>query len=1267
MCSFGTIGVPVAASPKATEDSPSSGREPRRWRIALDTGGTFTDAIAIAPDGSWHRRKVPSDGSIPCHFTSAAPNAAWLDVPWWIPRPASFLNGFELSWPDGERRRIIGATRTNEARLAVELDAPIAHRAGQVRADAGPHAPLDAPMIAVHSLVHAIPGEAMPPMELRLSTTRGTNALLERRGARTALCITAGFEDLIEIGDQSRPELFARSVRKRAPFCDVVVGVDERMLADGVRRPLTDAAIEQVIASLRAAAVESVAVALVHGLAHPEHEDRLVGALLAAGWRDVVGAGRLSESPRFLSRVETAVVHAGVAPVVRRYLANVAARVAPRMTFMMTSAGGLQRADRYLARDSLLSGPAGGVAGVAELGRRIGRTRLLGIDMGGTSTDVARYDNGFHYRFETNVGGARVAAPALAIESVAAGGGSICACVRGELRVGPLSAGARPGPACYGGGGPLTLTDVNMLLGRMDATLGSIPLSMPDAEAACDALLAIARRERDPSMTRDQLLEALVAIADERMAAAIASVTVREGADPRSYTLVPFGGAGGQHACALADRLGIGEIVFPADAGLLSARGLLGARIERFASRSLLRPLASCLGDLETIVASVEAEAGAALTAEVGDRPWSIAQRMVSVRLDGQEQALELGYEGPATIASDFVAAFERLFGYPPPPRALIVETVRVVAAASSPLPIEVRSSPVVRSTPQPLHRDALAVGASIDGPALLVDQGSTAYLAGGWRATVMADGDLLATRVAAAGVGRSEGSGELDLFACRLESIATSMGELLRRTALSTNVKERLDFSCAVLDARGTLLQNAPHLPVHLGAMGVCVRGVAAALDLRPGDVAVTNHPAFGGSHLPDVTVVTPVFVGASLVGFVANRAHHAEIGGSRPGSFPPDARSLAEEGVVISPMLLVERGVSRFEAIESLLRGGPFPSRAVEENLADLRAAIAANAHGARELAALAERSGPARLATLGEALLDRAERALRTTLAARGDGRYEAIERLDDGTPIAVAVEIRAGAARIDFTGSGPVHRRNFNAPLAIVRAATMYVLRLLVDEDVPMNEGLLRPIELIVPEGFLNPPFDRDPTRSPPVVAGNTETSQRVTDALLRAFGLAACSQGTMNNLLFGNDRYGAYETICGGSGATADADGASAVHTHMTNTRITDPEVLERRCPVVVRTFAVRRGSGGVGRRRGGDGVIREIEFREPAQISLMAQHRVEAPYGIDLGGEGARGRQWHIRAEGACVPIEGVAAIDCAAGEAIRVETPGGGGWGRVR
>ncbi len=1258
----------MPATSKATDESAPTNREQRRWRIALDTGGTFTDAIAIAPDGSWHRRKVPSDGSIPCHLTSAAPNAAWLEVPWWLPRPASFLIGFELTWPDGTRRRIVGATRTNEPPLAIELDAPISHRIGQVRATAAPHAPLDAPMIAVHSLVGVLPGEGMPAMELRLSTTRGTNALLERRGARTALCITAGFEDLIEIGDQSRPELFARAVRKRAPLCDVVVGVDERMLADGVRRALTDEAIERAIDALRAANVESVAVALVHGLAHPGHEDRLVAAIRAAGWRDVVGAARLSESPRFLSRVETAVVHAGVAPVVRDYLANVATRVSPQTTFMMTSAGGLQRADRYLARDSLLSGPAGGVAGVAELGRRIDRRRLLGIDMGGTSTDVARYDDGFHYRFETRVGGARVAAPALAIESVAAGGGSVCACVRGELRVGPASAGARPGPACYGNGGPLTLTDVNMLLGRMDATLGSIPLSVAAAEEACDALLAVARRECDPAMTRDQLLEALIAIADERMAAAIASVTVREGADPRDYTLVPFGGAGGQHACALADRLGIGEIVFPADAGLLSARGLLGARIERFASRSLLRPLLACIGDLDAIVASVEEEAGQALIADVGERPWSIAQRMVSVRLDGQEQALELEYHRPEAIAGAFATAFARLFGYPPPQRALVVETVRVVAAAPSPLPIESRRpARVTTGGATTMHRDALVAGSALAGPALLVDQGSTAYLARGWRATVTPDGDVLAVRDAATGADPRRGAGELDLFACRLESIATSMGELLRRTALSTNVKERLDFSCAVLDRRGTLLQNAPHLPVHLGAMGVCVRGVAAALSLRPGDVAVTNHPAFGGSHLPDVTVVTPVFAGATLVGYVANRAHHAEIGGARPGSFPPDARSLAEEGVVIPPMLLVERGVARFDAIEALLRGGRFPSRAVPENLADLRAAIAANAHGARDVAALAEHHGAERLAALGDALLDRAERALRTTLAARGHGRYEALERLDDGTPIAVAVELRDGAARIDFTGSGPVHPRNFNAPLAIVRAATMYVLRLLVDDDVPMNEGLLRPIELVVPEGFLNPPFDRNPERSPPVVAGNTETSQRVTDALLRAFGLAACSQGTMNNLLFGNERYGAYETICGGSGAIEGADGASAVHTHMTNTRITDPEVLERRCPVVVRTFAVRRGSGGAGRWRGGDGVVREIEFREPAQISLMAQHRVEAPYGAKGGDEGARGRQWHERADGTSVPVEGVVAIDCAAGEAIRVETPGGGGWGRVR
>jgi 5-oxoprolinase (ATP-hydrolysing) len=1300
----------------------------RRWRIAIDTGGTFTDAIAIDPadpSGRWRRAKVPSDGAVPLIVLGhgggadgAAERAFRLRVPSWLPAPERFLLNARLvgvpsAFGDGE---VVSAVLESAGTLhaVVRFARPIATDISMLRVRPFPsdgRGELDAPMLAVHVILGVVPGDPLPPMELRLSTTRGTNALLERAGARTALCITHGFEDLLRIGDQSRPELFARRVPDRDPLVTTVIGVDERMLADGPRRPLTDRAIDDVIEALRRAEIDSVAISLLHGMARPEHERRLAEALRAAGFRDVAVAGSLSDSPRFLSRTETAVVHAMLAPVLRTYLGHVARRIPDESTFVMTSAGGLQRADRVLARDALLSGPAGGVAALAEIAERTGRRRLLGLDMGGTSTDVARYDGAFAYRYETKVGDARVAAPSLAIESVAAGGGSICTILRGELRVGPESAKALPGPACYGQGGPLTLTDVNLLLGRLDRTMASLPLDLAAAERALAAMLERAARECPEPLDRASLLAAFVDLANERMAGAIEAISMREGVDPRDYTLVPFGGAGGQHAAAIAERLGIREILLPHDAGILSARGLLGALPTRFASRAVLAPLDGAGESILRHVADAEQEALAAIEAECSALSSStaatIAARSASLRLDGQDQTLELtigaplassaapklavrGAELEAELARAFEQAFTRIFGYAPPARPLVVEAIRVQARLDERLPVELASTtggagPAGTEPSEEVERE---------GPELLVDGGATAYLPAGWRVRTLARGDRLVTPSSPRrALSRRGATGELDLFACRLEAIATAMGEALRRTAISANVKERLDFSCAILDARGILLQNAPHLPVHLGAMGVCVRGVHRALRLRPGDVAITNHPVFGGSHLPDVTVITPVFsagwkASTEPIAFVANRAHHAEIGGTRPGSFPPDARSLAEEGVVIPPMLLVEAGEraesprrERLDRIEALLRDAPYPSRCVDENLADLRAAIAANEQGVRMLTALVEEYGAPRVAELAEALLTRTARTLESALRSRGDCEASVVEHLDDGTPIAVRVTVREGRARIDFTGSGGLHPRNANAPIAVVRAATMYALRLLVDEPIPMNEGLLRPVELIVPRGLLNPvgspddgfastltnstaPTAVDPAALPPVVAGNTETSQRVTDALLRALELAAGSQGTMNNLLFGNARYGAYETIAGGSGATAAGPGGSAVHTHMTNTRITDAEILERRAPVIVRTFAVRSGSGGAGQHRGGDGILREIEFREATQVSILAEHRVEAPYGMAGGGEGARGNQALIRADGSVERLPGRVAVDCAAGEAIRIETPGGGAWG---
>lgn len=1208
--------------------------------IAIDTGGTFTDAIAAFPDGSRTRVKIPSDGSIRGVATGPG-RVAW---PAWLPRPGRSLAGRDVVGPRGLRI----AAADDDGAVSLEPSEPLAP--GEAVAVASG---LDAPRLAIHALLGvpldetAIPGADR--IDLRLATTRGTNALLERKAARTALVITEGLEDLLEIGDQSRPGLFARGPRKRTPLVAASLGLPERTLADGVRRrEPTDAEIDAIAARMRGAGIESVAIATVHGAAFPATERRVAERLARAGFAAVATAHATSDSSRLLARAETTVVHASLAPVLERFLADVATRVPVERIRVETSAGGLQPASRFLARDLLLSGPAGGLNGVVEVASRLGLGPVLAFDMGGTSTDVARVDGEPTPREETVVADARVAAPGLEIASVAAGGGSICRVRDGELLVGPESAGANPGPACYGRGGPFTITDANLLLGRLDPAAASLPLSVAAAEAAFERVRGEFVRDRGKPVAREGLLEAFVAIADERMARAIETVSSREGFDPARHVLVAFGGAGGQHAASVADRLGIRTVVIPADAGFLSARGLLTARDERRTSRSVLARLESVADRLDAWARELERAAVAELACDGHDD--GVAEPATAVlRVAGIDLAIEVPVGEIPAMEAGFRRLFRERSGYEPPRRALEIDSIR--ARARTP---RTTLADEVGANPEPPRA----------GPCLVVEHGATVFVPEGWTLGRLAAGDVLLERRGPSAGHRAADLAATELLACRLEGIALGMGEALRRTSISPNVKERLDYSCAVLDARGRLVVNAPHLPVHLGAMGACVRAVAEAIDLAPGDVAITNHPAFGGSHLPDVTTVTPVHVEGELVAFVATRAHHAEIGGTRPGSFPPGATSLAEEGVVVPPTLVVSRGEDRIAAFARLLTDAPFPSRNPDENLADLRASIAANEFGGRLVAAIVGEIGRAAFRDGCEAILGRGRAAVGAIARRLGPGERRAEDRLDDGSAVAVSIRATGDRLAIDFTGSAPVHPRGFNAPLAVTRAAVMYALRLASDEEIPLNEGLLEACAVIVPRGILNPEFAADPAACPPVVAGNTETSQRVTDVLLGALELAAASQGTMNNLLFGDATYGAYETICGGAGATDAADGADAIHVHMTNTRITDVEVLERRFPVVVRTFGVRRGTGGRGRRRGGDGAIREIEFLRPASVSILSQRRLVAPPGAAGGEAGACGRQWIVRRGGTAEAIPGVAAVELSAGEAIRVETPGGGGWG---
>ncbi|HZN60021.1 MAG TPA: hydantoinase B/oxoprolinase family protein, partial [Planctomycetota bacterium] len=1181
------------------------------WHIWIDTGGTFTDCVAIDPSGNLRRAKVLSSSALRGTVESRE-GARRLRVRFPEAPGADVLRGCEfrtVAAPSGDAK----IESFDPATGILELDRPT-----PPGADAGAtfeaRSPEEAPVLAARSVTGTALGRTLPPVRLRLATTRATNALLERRGDPVAFFVTRGFADLLAIGTQERPELFVLDVVKPKPIPASVVEVPGRMSAQGeVLEPLALESVETRAKALLESGVRSAAIALLHAHRNPAHERTLAELLARLGFQHVSASSGLSALQKIVTRARTAVVNAYLAPSIESYLARVKAAAGTGSVHVLTSAGGLVEASAFRPCDALLSGPAGGVCGAAYAARRSGFSRAITFDMGGTSTDVARWAGDFEYSFEHEVGGVRLAAPAVKVESVAAGGGSICAFDGHELVVGPGSAGASPGPACYAAGGPLTLTDVNLLLGRIDPSRFGLPIRRDLAEAALARLEAEVAAVRGDSPDRAGLLEGLVAIADERTADAIRKVSLGRGYDPAEHVLVAFGGAGGQHACAIAEHLGISVVLVPHDAGLLSALGLGRAVVERLAERQVLAPLEVVAIRLPVWLGELEASARQELTAEgVTDADVAVRRRIASLRLEGQDEALEIDIQEPARLSDAFREAYAGRFGHEPAARPIELVSLRVIASTAAP-EVDAATPPAAffeaapsRSLPAlaggqwtelPVRdREPLIPGARLLGPSLVVERHGATFVAPGWTAEI--DGALALvlrrnaatpSTLAAVRTGSPAGiavaSVELELSTNRFRTIVEEMGEMLRRTALSTNVKERLDFSCALLDAAGELVVNAPHIPVHLGALGLCVRSLRQALSFEPGDVVVTNHPAFGGSHLSDVTLVTPVFgPDGRLVAHVASRAHHAEIGGAVPGSMPPRAQCLAEEGVVIQPTYLLRRGRPRWEEVQRILESGPYPSRAVNENLADLRAALAANRRGADAVECLARAVGNEKLELRMAQLRQRAETTMRAALRRLRPGRREAEEILDDGAILRVAIDVLddvfGGEAVVDFTGSAPVHPGNLNATPAVVRSAVLYVLRLLVDEPLPLNEGLLAPVRLVIPQGILRPDFPLDPLRAPAVFGGNVETSQRLVGLLLKALGLAASSQGTMNNVVFGNEATSYYETVCGGCGAGPAFDGASAVHSHMTNTRITDPEVIEHRYPVRLERFEIRRGSGG---------------------------------------------------------------------------------------
>jgi 5-oxoprolinase (ATP-hydrolysing) len=1221
-----------------------------RWQFWIDRGGTFTDIVARKPDGSLVTHKLLSENP--------------------------------------ERYR-------------------------------------DAAVAGIRQLLNVAPGAPIPGDRIdavKMGTTVATNALLERTGERTALFITRGFRDALRIAYQNRPRIFDRHIVLPELLYSRVAEVVERIGAHGdVLIPLDIDKTRHDLRQVFDEGYRSLAIVLMHGYRYQQHERVIAAMARDIGYTHVSVSHEVSPLMKLVSRGDTTVVDAYLSPILHRYVDTVAAELKDVRLMFMQSNGGLTDARRFQGKDSILSGPAGGIVGAVRTSLAAGCDKIIGFDMGGTSTDVSHYAGEFERAFETQVAGVRMRAPMMSIHTVAAGGGSILHFDGARYRVGPDSAGANPGPASYRRNGPLTVTDCNVMLGKIQpgffpAVFGAGGNEPLDADVVRRKFAELAQEIQHATgdrRTPEQVAEGYIDIAVGNMANAIKQISVQRGHDVTEYTLCCFGGAAGQHACLVADALGMTRVFIHPFAGVLSAYGMGLADITAMREEAVEAKLeATNYSLLDDALAKLALAARDELLRQGVPRERIRVVARIHLRYDGTDSALVVNFGAIAGMIRQFEAAYRMRYSFLMPGRALIAEAVSVEAIGASDAPAEPPSTlmAVGRREGEPkadttvtmhtggkshatpvFRRDALAPGDRVRGPAIIAEQNATTIAEPGWQAEVTPLNHLMLTRVQArpqrVAVGTSVDPVMLEIFNNLYMSIAEQMGLRLANTAYSVNIKERLDFSCAVFDQHGHLIANAPHMPVHLGSMGESIRTIIRENSgrMKPGDVYVLNAPYNGGTHLPDVTVITPVFddsvLSASdpsplasrlsppasrlsppasrILFYVGSRGHHADIGGITPGSMPPDSRMVEEEGVLIDNFLLVEQGRLREQETVALLSSGRYPCRNVEQNMADLRAMIAANEKGVQELRRMVAHFGLDVVHAYMRHVQDNAEEAVRRVIDVLKDGEFE--YAMDHGALIKVAIRIdqRKRSAVIDFTGTSPQLDNNFNAPSAVCMAAVLYVFRSLVDDDIPLNAGCLKPLEVIIPErSMLNPRYPAA------VVAGNVETSQCVTDALYGALGLMGASQGTMNNFTFGNERYQYYETISGGSGAGAGFDGTDVVQTHMTNSRLTDPEVLEWRFPVLLEDFSIRRGSGGKGSWRGGDGAVRRVRFLEPMTAAILSGHRIVPPYGMAGGKPGKVGRNYVIRSDGKAVELKGADKIEMNAGDVFVIETPGGGGYG---
>jgi 5-oxoprolinase (ATP-hydrolysing) len=1209
------------------------------WNFWIDRGGTFTDVVARDPDGAVHVRKLLS-----------------VDPDRYADAPLHAIRGL----------------------MGLPADAPIP--AGSVRA-------------------------------VKMGTTLATNALLERTGARVAFFVTKGFRDLLKIGYQDRPDLFALHIQKVETLEACTVEVEERILANGeIRTPLNWDAVRAELDLLRAEGIDSIAVLLINSYVNPIHEFRIGEIARERGFTQISLSHEVANEIKAVGRGSTTLADAYLTPIIRDYIARALSALGDGAPLrFMQSNGGLASAGRFSGKDAILSGPAGGVTACAAVCRQAGFPKAIGFDMGGTSTDVSRMDGSPEFIYEKQVAGVRIKAPMLWVETVAAGGGSILTFDGRRCTVGPESAGAQPGPACYGRGGPATVTDANLVLGRIQPRyfpkcFGPQADQPLDAGAAHERLSELARAMSEAtgrSHTVQEVAAGFIRIANENMVKPIKAISVARGYDVQEYALCCFGGAGAQHACAVAEALGIRSIVIHPLAGVLSAFGMGLARFSHTETRPLLVPLdENAYARMTGSFRDMEGAAQAALAGDGVAEDQIHFTRSVELRYAGVDAAIDVPLQEGENLEESFLALHAQRYGFIKPDHGIEVVNARLLAesgtgnvprsallcpdpesagvgdAAERPdvsllvaerLPVAFEAGAggvTVLETPV-IRRGSLLPGHRLEGPAFIVEDASTVIVDPGWSATVDEFGNLI---LAASSATRTEGISTeaypvmLEVFNNLFMSIAEQMGTCLERVSHSANIKERLDFSCALFGPDGALVANAPHIPVHLGAMGESVKAVLRDRGdaMKPGDVYLTNDPFHGGSHLPDMTVITPVFSSSGeRIFFVANRGHHADIGGIAPGSMPPFSTSIDEEGISFHDFLLVSEGAFREAEVLEALSAGPWPARNLEERLSDLRAQIAANVLGVKLLEGLCAKYGTDVVQAYMHHVRKNAADTMGDCIAALPDGVHTFTERLDSGAAIQCAIAIDGRRAKVDFTGTAPQLEGNLNAPSAVVLSAVLYVFRTLVGKPIPLNSGCLDPIEVIIPEGSMLAP-------QPPaaVVGGNVETSQRICEALYGALGVLAGSQGTMNNLTFGNPHFGYYETIGGGTGAGPGFPGASGVHSHMTNTRITDLEVLERRYPVIIHAFSLRKGSGGAGQWPGGDGLVRAMEFREAVTVSCLMERRTTAAFGVQGGEKGQPGQNWLLSDEGP-IMLEGHATFDVVPGDIVIIETPGGGGFGR--